>query len=124
MTMTQRYAGMLRRHADEWDKQSISLVKGEAVRQAARHMEELQAKVDAGRRALDLLMGLHPQITIDDDQPLDIAQAIFDHVQGVQREMGKELATQQHTIELLQRLRARPAAENSSPARRAEEGGA
>lgn len=46
MTMTQRYAGMLRRHAGEWDKQGMP-VQAECARQAARHMEELQAKVDA-----------------------------------------------------------------------------
>jgi hypothetical protein len=46
MTMTQRYAGMLRRHAAEWDKRDMP-VQAECARQAARHMEELQAKVDA-----------------------------------------------------------------------------
>lgn len=46
MTMTQRYAGMLRRHAGKWDKQAMP-VQAECARQAARHMEELQAKVDA-----------------------------------------------------------------------------
>lgn len=46
MTMTQRHAGMLRRHAGEWDKQAMP-VQAECARQAARHMEELQAEVDA-----------------------------------------------------------------------------
>ena len=46
MTMTQRYAGMLRRHAGEWDKQAMP-VQAECARQAARHMEELQAAKDA-----------------------------------------------------------------------------
>ena len=46
MTMTQRYAGMLRRHAAEWDKQAMP-VQAECSRQAARHMEELQAAHDA-----------------------------------------------------------------------------
>jgi hypothetical protein len=46
MTMTQRYAGMLRRQAGDWDKQAMP-VQAECARQAARHMEELQAKVDA-----------------------------------------------------------------------------
>jgi hypothetical protein len=46
MTMTQRYAGMLRRHAGDWEKQAMP-VQAECARQAARHMEELQAKVDA-----------------------------------------------------------------------------
>ena len=38
MSMTQRYAGMLRRHAAEWDKQGMP-VQAECCRQAARHME-------------------------------------------------------------------------------------
>lgn len=46
MSMTQRYAGMLRRHAGEWDKQGMP-VQAESTRQAARHMEELQAAKDA-----------------------------------------------------------------------------
>lgn len=46
MTMTQRYAGVLRRHAGEWDKHAMP-VQAECARQAARHMEELQSKVDA-----------------------------------------------------------------------------
>lgn len=46
MSMTQRYAGMLRRHAGDWDKRDMP-VQAECCRQAARHMEELQTKVDA-----------------------------------------------------------------------------
>ena len=46
MTMTQRYAGMLRRRAADLDKQAMP-VQAEGNRLAARHMEELQAKVDA-----------------------------------------------------------------------------
>jgi len=46
MSMTQRYAGMLRRHAGDWDKQEMP-VQAECARQAARHMEELQAAKDA-----------------------------------------------------------------------------
>lgn len=46
MTMTQRYAGMLRRQADDLDKLSKP-VQAECARQAARHMEELQAAKDA-----------------------------------------------------------------------------
>ena len=38
MSMTQRYAGMLRRHAAEWDKREMP-VQAECCRQAARHME-------------------------------------------------------------------------------------
>ncbi len=45
MSMTQRYAGMLRRHAGEWDKQGM-LVQGECARQAARHMEEVQNRLN------------------------------------------------------------------------------
>jgi hypothetical protein len=45
MSMTQRYAGMLRRNAGELDKLELP-VQAECLRQAARHMEELQAKVD------------------------------------------------------------------------------
>ena len=45
MSMTQRYAGMLRRQATDWDKQGM-LVQAECCRQAARHMEtrELELK--------------------------------------------------------------------------------
>lgn len=46
MTMTQRYSARLRRHASEWEKQAMP-VQAEITRQAARHMEELQTKVDA-----------------------------------------------------------------------------
>lgn len=46
MTMTQRYAGMLRRHGSEWDKQNMP-VQAECARQAARHMEEVQKEHDA-----------------------------------------------------------------------------
>lgn len=38
MSMTQRYAGMLRRQAGEWDKREMP-VQAECARQAARHME-------------------------------------------------------------------------------------
>ena len=44
MSMTQRYAGMLRRHAAEWDKQGMP-VQGECARQAARHMEEREREL-------------------------------------------------------------------------------
>lgn len=46
MTMTQRYAGMLRRYAGALDKQDMP-VQAEVAHQAARHMEELQAAYDA-----------------------------------------------------------------------------
>ena len=46
MSMTQRYAGMLRRQAGDWDKQGMP-VQAECAHQAARHMEELQAAKDA-----------------------------------------------------------------------------
>ena len=38
MSMTQRYAGMLRRQAAEWDKREMP-IQAECARQAARHME-------------------------------------------------------------------------------------
>ena len=41
MTMTQRYAEMLRRHAGEMDATGTPPVKSEAIRQAARHMEDI-----------------------------------------------------------------------------------
>lgn len=54
MTMTQRYAGMLRRHAGELASQPIT---AEAVRQAARHMTtreiELQHALLVEREALE-----------------------------------------------------------------------
>ena len=46
MSMTQRYAGMLRRHPFDWDKREMP-IQAECCRQAARHMEELQASKDA-----------------------------------------------------------------------------
>ena len=46
MTMTQRYAGALMRHAIKWDKLEMP-VQAECARQAARHMEELQAAKDS-----------------------------------------------------------------------------
>lgn len=45
MSMTQRYAGMLLRHAGRLEKLGMS-TQAECVRQAARHMEELQASND------------------------------------------------------------------------------
>ncbi len=38
MSMTQRYAGMLRRQAADWDKREMP-IQAECCRQAARHME-------------------------------------------------------------------------------------
>ena len=46
MSMTQRYAGMLRRQAADWDKREMP-IQAECCRQAARHMEELQASKDS-----------------------------------------------------------------------------
>lgn len=55
MSMTQRYAGMLRRNAGEWDKREMP-VQAECLRQAARHMEEreqaLAAEIATLRTAL------------------------------------------------------------------------
>lgn len=44
MSMTQRYAGFLRRTAAEWDKQANS-VRAEATRQAALHMERREVEL-------------------------------------------------------------------------------
>lgn len=46
MTMTQRYAGVLLRQAEALNRQGQP-IQAECARQAARHMEELQAKVAA-----------------------------------------------------------------------------
>lgn len=46
MSMTQRYAGALRRHGREWDRLGRPIL-AEVAEQAARHMEELQAAKDA-----------------------------------------------------------------------------
>lgn len=54
MTMTQRYAGMLRRNAFELDKQEMP-VQAECLRQAARHMEELQAALEKDAARLEAL---------------------------------------------------------------------
>lgn len=45
MSMTQRYAGMLRRHAAEWDKREMP-VQAECCRQAARHMETRELELE------------------------------------------------------------------------------
>lgn len=54
MTMTQRFAGAMRRHADALDRVAIQsagerLVQAEVIRQAALHMESLQRTLDAER---------------------------------------------------------------------------
>ena len=46
MSITQRYAGMLRRNAGEWDKREMP-VQAECVRQAARHMEKREQALAA-----------------------------------------------------------------------------
>lgn len=45
MSMTQRYAGMLRRHAADWDKREMP-VQAECCRQAARHMEQRENELE------------------------------------------------------------------------------
>jgi hypothetical protein len=45
MSMTQRYAGMLRRQAYEWDKQDMP-VQAECCRQAARHMQHRENELE------------------------------------------------------------------------------
>lgn len=52
MSMTQRYAGMLRRHAAEWDKQGMP-VQAECCRQAARHMETRELELTVTGETLD-----------------------------------------------------------------------
>ena len=70
MSMTQRYAGMLRRNAGEWDKLEMP-VQAECLRQAARHMEEreqtladeiatLGAQLAAAEARAERLGGLSP----------------------------------------------------------------
>lgn len=62
MTMTQRYAGMLRRHSFEWDRQGMP-VQAECARQAARHMEERERELEAEARLLQTaLADLYAQI--------------------------------------------------------------
>lgn len=50
MTMTQRYAGTLRRHAHDLKVSGARPVQAEMILQAALHMEQQQAAVDAARR--------------------------------------------------------------------------
>lgn len=57
MSMTQRYAGMLRRHSQEWDKQGMP-VKAECLRQAARHTEELEQERDKAMRVVEKAVAL------------------------------------------------------------------
>lgn len=45
MSMTQRYAGMLRRQAHEWDRLEMP-VQAECARQAARHMETRELELE------------------------------------------------------------------------------
>lgn len=45
MSMTQRYAGMLRRHAADWDKREMP-IQAECCRQAARHMEQRENELE------------------------------------------------------------------------------
>lgn len=53
MTMTQRYAGALRRYAGEFDLAGKP-VQGECVRQAARHMEQTETELRREIEALQL----------------------------------------------------------------------
>ena len=45
MSMTQRYAGMLRRQANDWDKCEMP-IQAECARQAARHMETRELELE------------------------------------------------------------------------------
>ena len=49
--------------------------------------------------ALGLLCGLHPEITRD--EPAEVAQQIFDHVQAERAEHQRELTSARQTIDLL-----------------------
>lgn len=46
MTLTQRHAGVLRRHAAEWDKQGLA-IQAACMREAARRLEEMQRDKEA-----------------------------------------------------------------------------
>lgn len=50
MTMTQRYAGALRRHAHDLDVVAARPVQAEMIRQAAQHIECQQAAINAAFR--------------------------------------------------------------------------
>ena len=45
MSMTQRYAGMLRRQAADWDKREMP-IQAACCRQAARHMEQRENELE------------------------------------------------------------------------------
>ena len=45
MSMTQRYAGMLRRQATDWDKREMP-IQAECCRQAARHIEQRENELE------------------------------------------------------------------------------
>ena len=51
-------------------------------------------------RALDLLCGLHPCITID-GPPEEVAQLIFDHVQARDREQQERITNLSRSLETL-----------------------
>ena len=84
MSMTQRYAGMLRRHAGDWDKRDMP-VQAECCRQAARHMET---------RELDQrFVGLSTAIAEKDPARAGVADD-FSHQRG--RQGAELLVVRQH----------------------------
>ena len=54
MSMTQRYAGMLLRNADEWDKRGMP-VQAECLRQAANHMYDMLDEIARLERAVSFI---------------------------------------------------------------------
>lgn len=64
---------------------------------SADHIAELTAERDELRRALSLLAGLHQCLTTD--EPMEAAQAIFDHVMSERAELEREATSCRATTE-------------------------
>lgn len=64
---------------------------------SADHISELTEERDELRRALSLLAGLHPCLTTD--EPMPMAQAIFDHVLSERAELEREATSCRATTE-------------------------
>ena len=75
MTMTQQYAEMLRRYAATMDG-NLQPAKAEAVRQAARHMEELQSRLDATPEGYGSVPAGYALVPLEPDDAL--ARAVED----------------------------------------------
>lgn len=68
------------------------------------------------RQALDLLAGLHPCLTVGEENPLDQAEAIFESVLASHRVLTEDLERTRHTIQsLLARPRTGSDAETARP---------